>query len=87
MFSPLIGRKMAHALLFEKYSTNMWTRFWLMISTLWLLFCLHGGSLERTIQGFWLALGLVGFALWFVGRWLSVVVGRFLRSRRRMKPR
>ena len=29
----------------------MWTRFWFMISTLWLLFCLHAGSLERGIQG------------------------------------
>jgi hypothetical protein len=63
----------------------MWTRFWLMISTLWLLFCLHAGSLERGIQGFWLALGLLGFALWVVGRVLSVVIGRFLRSRPRIK--
>jgi len=63
----------------------MWTRFWLQISTIWLLFCLHAGSLERTIQGYWLALGLVGFALWFVGRVLSVVVGRFLRHGQRIK--
>ena len=46
----------------------MWTRFWFMISTLWLLFCLHAGSLERGIQGYWLVLGLVGFALWVIGR-------------------
>ena len=51
----------------------MWTRFWLQISTL--LF--HAGSLERPIQGYWLALGLVGFVLW--------IVGRFLRYGLRMK--
>jgi len=56
----------------------VWTRFWLQISTIWLLFCLHAGSLERTLQGFWLALGLVGFVLW--------IVGRFLRYGPRMKP-
>jgi hypothetical protein len=46
----------------------MWTRFWLQISTIWLLFCLHAGSLERAIQGFWLAFGLMGFVLWIVVR-------------------
>ena len=59
----------------------MWTWFWFMISTLWLLFCLHAGSLERGIQGYWLVLGLVGFTLWLIGRALSVLVGRFLRRR------
>jgi len=34
----------------------VWTRFWLQISTIWLLFCLHACSLERILQGFWLAL-------------------------------
>ena len=61
----------------------MWTWFWFMISTLWLLFCLHAGSLERGIQGYWLVLGLVGFTLWLIGRALSVLVGRFLRRRGR----
>jgi hypothetical protein len=56
----------------------VWKRFWLQTSTIWLLFCLHAGSLERIIQGFWLALGLVGFVLW--------IVGRFLRYGPRMKP-
>jgi hypothetical protein len=63
----------------------MWTRFWLMISTLWLLFCLHAGSLEKTFQGFWLAVGLLGFALWVLGRVLSGVIGRLLRRRPRIK--
>ena len=52
-----------------------------MISTLWLLFWLYAGSLERGIQGYWLVLGLVGFVLWVIGRALSVLVGRFLRRR------
>jgi hypothetical protein len=52
MFSALIGRKMDYAPLFEEYNrtgANMWTRFWFMISTLWLLFCPHAGSLERAM--------------------------------------
>src|SRR6516225_2043450 len=57
----------------------MWTRFWLQISTIWLLFCLHAGSLERAIQGFWLAFGLTGFVLW--------IVVRAVRYEPSMKPR
>jgi hypothetical protein len=57
----------------------MWTRFWLQISTIWLLFCLHAGSLERTIQGFWLAFGLMGFVLWIVVR--SVRYGLSMKPR------
>jgi flagellar biogenesis protein FliO len=49
------------------------------------LFCLHAGSLEKTFQGLWLVLGLLGFALWVLGRALSRIIGRFLRPRPRIE--
>ena len=56
----------------------MWNRFWLLISTLWALFCIHGFDVDNRYgyRPLWLVLGSAGFVLWMMGHWVKNAFGK-----------